>query len=497
MRPTPAPTPRRCARDLLAILLLLLIQGLAQAAPALRFSGQPPAQPSTASSFSVVAELYETSTGARITASGVVVTLRLLRCPGFPSPCSVVIVNNDFTTASTTAGLASFNALNIASGNEDYYFAAVASGYQTGTSAVFDVSSAQLAFMSGIPDPLSTASRFTLTVQVLRGAGLERDPLADNLPLRLRLLRCPGFPASCSVVVVDPAFADGLAFNGQTTFGPLSITTAGDDYYIAAALGPGANGSANAATTNVLDVDPARFRIVPLPGPLLSTASRLPLRVEVRRGSGEGSIDIHADNVPVRLSLLECPGFPASCSVNVLNPNFANGNTFNGVEQFNNLRLTGVGEDRYFAAQTPSAMGILPATSLVFDVAQARARVMSPTPDRQALVPFNIDVAILAGSEASAPIDALAGGHLLRLDSYACPGFPAVCTPQLLQTGFGNANSVGGVAEMSGLVYGSPGEDRYWLLHVPGDGLIQASTTGVFDVLPAPPEIFANGFEAP
>jgi len=598
------------------LLLALSAQALcgqALAAPAVRFFTQPPDNASSVSRFTVVAELYETSTGNRIVISGVSVGLRLLRCPGFPASCTVVVVDNAFASSSSSAGLITFSGLTIDSAADDYYFATSASGYSSSTSDVFDVGQAVLSFdtdipvplssasrfpltvsvlrgpgeprdlladslplrlalyrcpgfpgscsvvivdtnfanatanngvatFSGlnldsaaddyylyvtlaptangnatgrtsnvvdvrqavltfdndIPQPLSTASRFPLTVSVLQGPGLPRDTLADSLPLRLALYRCPGYPASCSVVVVDTDFANATANNGVATFSGLNLDSAADDYYAYVSLAPTAQGAATGQTSNVVDVDSSRLVVTSLPTTQLSTASRLPLRVEVWRGVGTGSaIDPHADSVPLRLGLYECPGYPASCSVNILNSNFANATAFNGVAQFNNLRVTGVGDDRYFYASAPGSTGTLAATSQVFDVDQAFARIMSPTPDRAAQVPFSLDVAVLAGGNPAAPIDTLAGGITLRLDSYSCPGFPSACTPVLLQTGFGQAVSVAGVAEVSGLSYAAPGEDRFLQIRAPSDSSVGATTSGVFDVLAAPPEIFANGFEQP
>lgn len=497
----PAAAGLTVIRHLLPALLCLLVlaaTGSALAAPAVRIVAQPPNAPSSVSRFNVIAELYETTTGNRIEISGVNVTLRLLRCPGFPSACSVVVVDNSFASANSSAGLITFSALTIDSAADDYYFATSASGYNAGTSDVFDVSQAVLSFDNAVPNPLSTASRFALTVSVLQGAGLPRDLMADSLPLRLALYRCPGFPSSCSVVIVNTNFANVTANNGVATFSGLNLDTANDDYYLYVSLAPTAQGAATGQTSNVVDVDSSRFVVTDLPTTQLSTASRLPLRVEIWRGVGAGSaIDPHADSVAVRLGLYECPGFPSSCSVNILNSNFANGTAFNGVVQFSNLRVTDVGDDRYFYASSPTSTSTLGATSEVFDVDQAFARIMSPTPNRPALVPFSLDVAVLAGGALSAPIDSLAGGITLRLDSYACPGFPSACAPVLLQTGFGQAVTVAGVAEVSGLSYPAPGEDRYLVIRAPSDTSVGATSSDVFDVLAAPPEIFADGFEQP
>lgn len=486
------------ASPLRSVLLMLCMAGGAVAAPAVRIVAQPPNAPSSVSRFSVIAELYETSTGNRIEISGVGVTLRLLRCPGHPSGCTPTVISDSFASANSSAGLVTFANLNIASAAEDYYFATSASGYGSTTSNVFDVSQAVLSFDNDIPQPLSTASRFPLTVSVLQGPGLPRDPMADSLPLRLAAYRCPGYPASCSVVTIDTDFANATANNGVATFSGLNLDTANEDYYLFVTLAPTATGSATGRTSNVVDVDSSRLVVVNLPTTQLSTASRLPLRVEIWRGVGAGSsIDPHADSVAVRLGLFECPGYPGSCSVNTLNSNFANANAFNGVAQFSSLRVTDVGDDRYFFATSPASPSTINATSQVFDVDQAFARIMSPTPNRPALVPFSLDVAVLAGGGQSAPIDSLAGGITLRLDSHACPGFPSACAPVLLQTGFGQAVTVAGVAEITGLAYPAPAEDRYLVIRAPTDTSVGATSSDVFDVLAAPPEVFANGFEGP
>jgi hypothetical protein len=499
--PKSAPAAQGRIRSMLTISLcqlMLCLAGGALAAPAVRIVAQPPNAASSVSRFNVIAELYETTTGNRIEISGVSVTLRLLRCPGHPSACTVAVVDNNFASANSSAGLVTFSALTIDSAANDYYFATSASGYNVGTSDVFDVSQAVLSFDNDIPDPLSTASRFPLTVSVLQGPGLPRDPMADSLPLRLAAYRCPGYPSSCSVVTIDTNFANATANNGVATFSGLNFDTANDDYYLFVTLAPTAQGGASGQTSNVVDVDSSRFVVTDLPTTQLSTASRLPLRVEIWRGVGAGSaIDAHADSVSVRLGLFECPGFPSSCSVNTLNSNFINGTAFNGIVQFSALRITDVGDDRYFYASSPALSSISGATSQVFDVDQAFARIMSPTPNRPALVPFSLDVAVLAGGGQAAPIDSLAGGITLRLDSHACPGFPSACTPILLQTGFGQAVTVAGVAEITGLTYPAPAEDRYLVIRAPTDTSVGATSSDVFDVLAAPPEIFADGFEQP
>jgi hypothetical protein len=160
----------------------------------LRFFVNAPPAASTASRFPLVVELYDVATGLRLTTSGVSITLQALRCPGYPAPCSVVIVNDNFATSSTVGGVASFINVRLATSNDDYYFAATAGGYNSGTSSVFDVAPATMRFGSIPAPPISTPSRFGIVASIHRGnlPGDPIDTLADGIPAVLELLACPG-----------------------------------------------------------------------------------------------------------------------------------------------------------------------------------------------------------------------------------------------------------------------------------------------------------------
>lgn len=167
-----------------------------------RFVINPASTVSNASRFTVSVELYDQATGNKVFNSGVAVTLSLLRCPGYPSSCSVVIVDNNFANGVTSSGSVTFSNLNIATVNDDYYFAAAASGYSSGTSSVFDVKQATLRFtVSPAPTDLSTASRFSVQAVIRKGTGAS-DPIdtdADGINVRLGLYRCPGYPSSTAI----------------------------------------------------------------------------------------------------------------------------------------------------------------------------------------------------------------------------------------------------------------------------------------------------------
>ncbi|MCB1578576.1 MAG: hypothetical protein KDI81_14960, partial [Xanthomonadales bacterium] len=109
---------------------LALIPAVAGAAPfGVRFFVNTPSVASTASRFPLGAELYDLATGLRVTTNGVSISLNLLRCPGYPSSCSVTVVTSGFASGNTSAGVVNFSNVRIATGNTDYYFSATASGY--------------------------------------------------------------------------------------------------------------------------------------------------------------------------------------------------------------------------------------------------------------------------------------------------------------------------------------------------------------------------------
>ena len=79
-------------------------------------------------------------------------------------------------------------------------------------------------------------------------------------------------------------------------------------------------------------------------------------------------VDVLADGIPLRLSLVTCPGYPMGCSPSVLNSNFANGVSSNGLVPLAGLVIPTIGSDRYFTTSTPGVSSISFTTSQVFEV---------------------------------------------------------------------------------------------------------------------------------
>lgn len=594
--------------------LILLCPLPGHAAPAIRFTTQPPDNPSTASRFSVRVELYETSNGSVLLATGVNVTVALFRCPGHPNPCTPVAVDSAFASGSTVIGGLVLNGLFVEDANADYYLSATAPGYQLGVSRVFDVNPARMRIDTAVPSSLSTASRFPLQVSIRNGtasdapidtladgialrlalfacpglpspctptplnanlangvaqdgvlsfssvvmnsAGEDRylalsapthpelpgsavsnvvdvlqaglrfdtsppavvstasrlplqvsvtrgttgnapaDPLADNISLRLSLFSCPGHPNPCTPTSLDPNVTNQIAQNGTRDFSNVRVTSPGNDRYVQVSA-PSHPEIAGIDVSDVFDVEGASLFVRPIPAAAVSTASRIPLQVEVRRGSGASApLDTLAQGVAIRLGHYTCPGHPMPCTVGTLSSNFANALTSSGVASFQ-LSLDSVAQDQYFGAFVPGMGSILLAPSEVFDVQQATLRVESPLSVLFAGLAFPLDAAIRAGTAPDAPIDVLADGHVVRLALYACPGFPMACAGTPLNLNLANASAVDGIASFDGLVIPVAGQDRYFLPDVPVEPAIDAEPSAVFDVLDAPDEIFEDGFENP
>ncbi|MCB1572938.1 MAG: hypothetical protein KDI80_03090 [Xanthomonadales bacterium] len=348
---------------------LALIPAVAGAAPfGVRFFVNTPSVASTASRFPLGAELYDLATGLRVTTNGVNISLNLLRCPGYPSSCSVTVVTSGFASGNTSAGVVNFSNVRIATDNTDYYFSATASGYNTGTSNVFDVDQAVVRFGAIPATPVSTASRFGLVASIRRGTQPADpiDTLASGIPIRLSLLSCLGYPGSCSVSVLNSNFANAVTSSGSATFSSLAVTPSGEDRYFSSAT-PGYSGI-NTGTSDVFDVAQGTVRI---DTPLSYVFAGVPFVVNasIRAGSLlSDPVDVLADGIPLRLSLVTCPGYPMGCSPSVLNSNFANGVSSNGLVPLAGLVIPTIGSDRYFTTSTPGVSSISFTTSQVFEV---------------------------------------------------------------------------------------------------------------------------------
>ena len=120
------------ARVMVLIGLMSFFSGVAGAAPfGTRFFVDVPAVASSASRFPLSVELYDLATGLRVTTNGVSITLNLLRCPGFPSSCTPVVITPGFASGNTVSGVVNFTNIRIADANTDYYFSATATSYNT------------------------------------------------------------------------------------------------------------------------------------------------------------------------------------------------------------------------------------------------------------------------------------------------------------------------------------------------------------------------------
>lgn len=348
---------------------LALIPAVAGAAPfGVRFFVDAPSVASTASRFPLGAELYDVATGLRVTPNGVSISLNLLRCPGYPSSSSVIVVTSGFASGNTSAGVVNFSDVRIASAATDYYFSVSATGYNTGSSEVFDVDQAVVRFGAIPATPVSTASRFGLVASIRRGTQPADpiDTLASGIPIRLNLLSCVGYPGSCSPVVLDSNFANAVTTSGSATFRALAMTPSGEDRYFSSAT-PGYSGI-NTGTSDVFDVAQGTVRI---DTPLSYVFAGVPFVVNASIRAGNlpsDPVDVLADGIPVRLVLLTCPGYPLGCSPSALNAIFANGVSGNGSVLLAGLVIPAIGSDRYFSTGTPDVSDITFTTSQVFEV---------------------------------------------------------------------------------------------------------------------------------
>ena len=475
----------RYLRLILLVILGWLATDVARAASAIRFLANTPAEASTASSFGLIAELYDTVTNQRLVVSGVTVNLGLYRCPGYPSSCSVVIVDSSFASANSVNGLVAFTSLGIDTANPDYYFFASSAGYTGVTSNVFDVVQAR-AFISGVPGgAISTASRMPVQVTIRRGPSASDpiDTLADGVNIRLGFYACPGYPSSCSVVILNSNFANAVSNNGVANFGLLNISTAGDDRYFATSNTNGLN--ITNSTSSVFDVVQASAHISGVPGGQISAASQLPVQVTIHRGpTTSDPVDTLADGIGMRLGLYACPGYPSSCSVVILNSNFANAVATDGVANFGLLGVDSVGEDRYFATSNTSGLTISNTTSNVFDVVTSYLRLeVQPAPPVSTASRLDYQAVFRIGPGVNAPIDTAVDDVNVRLGLYSCPGYPASCSVVILNTNFANAVANDGVANFNDLVLNTVGEDRYFFVTAPGLAGVSGSTSAVFDVV--------------
>jgi hypothetical protein len=347
-------------------------------------------------------------------------------------------------------------------------------------------------FFVDAPSVASSASRFPLSVELYDVAtGLRVS--TNGVPISLNLLRCPGFPGSCSAFVVTSGFASGNTVSGVVNFSNIRISAANSDYYFSAAATGYTTG-----TTSVFDVAQATVRLSSIPASPISTASRFGIIASIRRGTQPSDpIDTLASGIPVRLALLSCVGYPGGCSVTTLNGDFADSVTSGGAAFFSSLAITPSGEDRYFNPTTPGFTGIGTTVSDVFDVAQGTVRIDTFLAYVFAGEPFAVNASIRAGSQPSDPVDVLADGIPVRLALNTCPGFPMGCSPSVLDSNFANWFSSNGNVSFSGLVIPSIGSDRYFSTSTPGVSGISATTSQVFEVVNQADFIFANGFEGP
>lgn len=465
--------------------VMLLCPLAVQAAPAIRFTTQPPAHPSTASRFSVGIELYETSNGRRLLTTGVNVNLALFRCPGHPSACTPVSIDPAFASGSTVLGGLSFSGLLVEDDNADYYLSATATGHQLGVSNVFDVNPARMRIDSAVPSSLSTASRFPLQVSIRNGVGADApvDTLADGIALRLALFACPGSPSPCTPTSINANLANGVAQDGLLSFNSVVMNSAGEDRYLALSA-PSHPELPGSAVSNVADVLQAGLRFDESPPGVVSTASRLPLRVSVTRGTtANAPADPLADNISLRLALFACPGHPNPCTPASLDPNVTNQVAQNGMRDFGNVSVASPGNDRYFQVSAPSHPEIAGIdVSDVFDI-QGASLFVRPIPaaavSTASRIPLQVEVR--RGSGPSAPLDTLAHGVGIRLGHYTCPGHPMPCTVSTLASNFANAPTSSGVASFQ-LSLDSVAQDQYFGAYVPGMGSITLAPSEVFDV---------------
>jgi hypothetical protein len=273
----------------------------------------------------------------------------------------------------------------------------------------------------------------------------------------LALIRCPGFPSACTPTVINASYASGTTSSGLVSFS-LNPPTANTDYYFRAT----ATG-VNTGTSTDFDVVGAYAVYQGADGTMpstLTTLSRFPRQVAVRRGSTSGPVDTTVNGKPAYLDLLQC-NLPGCSSPTVSVDRLFSTTFINGVATFDILfssTYTGV----YLVTDVPSSLSSQGSTT--FEVLNAYL-VAEPTftaPNSTASR-FDMTVAVRRGPTTSDPIDTLANNITLALDLRKCTNFlfSACIAFTTITSNFNAAFVVNGVANFTAMTVPNPDTSLY------------------------------------
>lgn len=311
-----------------------------------------------------------------------------------------------------------------------------------------------LRFFINPPSQVSTASRFSTTVQLYDQA-TNNPILTSDVHVTLALVRCPSFPSCSPPDIINTSFASDITTYGEVTFSNLVVDTVNSDYYFTASASGYSSG--NSALFDVLQ---AAVRFDAGPPSEVSTASRFPLQVSIHRGTGIGApVDILADGVAVPLDLFHCASFPTCLATPVIT-NFVSVGTTDGVATYSNIHIDTVDNDYYFHARVPSVPSASLSNSSLFDVVQAVVRLETPLYNVNVGQTFPVQAVIRRGVDTYDPIDTLADNLNVHLALRRCPGFPSFCIPTAVISTF-DATATDGIANFN-LSIGTAATDYYF-----------------------------------
>ncbi len=281
--------------------------------------------------------------------------------------------------------------------------------------------------------------------------------IASGTNVTLALMRCSGLPNPCTPTVINASYASGMTSNGLVSFS-LNPPSANTDYYFRATAT-----SVNTGTSTDFDVVGAYATYQGADGTMpstLTTLSRFPRQVAVRRGSTSGPVDTTVNGKPAYLDLLQC-NLPGCSSPTVSVDRLFSTTFINGVATFDILfssTYTGV----YLVTDVPSSLSSQGSTT--FEVLNAYL-VAEPTftPPNSTASRFDMTVAVRRGPTTSDPIDTLANNITLALDLRKCTNFlfSACIAFTTISTNFNTTFVVNGVANFVGMNVSNPDSSLY------------------------------------
>ncbi|MFE8599136.1 S8 family serine peptidase [Archangium violaceum] len=320
----------------------------ATTATQLVFTQQPPTNPTVGAAFSVKVEVRN-SAGAPVTGSPFQVALSLVNAAG--------ATLSGPTTASTTAGVATFTGLAVDRVGTGYALQATVTGLPSRTSSAFSVDPGTvtaLAFLSQ-PDTTPAGTAISPAVRVAFQDALGNTVTSSGGSITLALRNNPSGAILAGTLTV-------AAVNGVATFSTLSLDKPGTDYTLRATFGALA---ATSAGFNVTDGAATRlvFRSAPANG--VAGEQLTALEVELQDALGNRAT---GSTGPVTLSLGGPSGGTLSGTLTVA--------AVSGVATFSTLSIDKAATGYTLTASAP---GLTSATSAPFSITPGAASALAFT----------------------------------------------------------------------------------------------------------------------